>query len=66
MDVQEKVNLGILRELRRRGIAFARPTRVVHLADQARSAGDGGADTRQAHAGMTAPLPGLLRQERRR
>jgi small-conductance mechanosensitive channel len=32
MDIQQKINLALLHELRRRGVAFAYPTRTLYLA----------------------------------
>lgn len=65
MDAQQKINLGILRELRRRGIAFARPTRVVHMADYARTADANVSGTRSLPAETTGPVPEMLRHGRR-
>ncbi|WP_151636123.1 mechanosensitive ion channel family protein [Noviherbaspirillum aerium] len=65
MDVQQAINLGILRELRRRGIVFARPTRVVHVAERA-GLGEAYGDAANiaprragpAHAVSSMPSPG--------
>jgi hypothetical protein len=43
MDIQQCVNLEIMTELRKRGIAFALPTRTLHVAglsDHVDSLGD--------------------------
>jgi small-conductance mechanosensitive channel len=34
MDIQQEINLAILREFRRLGVDFAFPTRTVYLAQQ--------------------------------